>query len=133
MLKRRSFFGKVAVAMSLLAIPTLSFAKPKGIKGRFIHMVFFYLKEDTDPMAFIRATENFLMKVDEIKGYHLGTPAMTPRDVVDNSYSVSLVATFNTKEDQDIYQSHQAHLDYIAANKHLWTEVKIFDSWGAHL
>lgn len=104
--------------------------KDKVINGRFIHMVFFWLKPETDIADFQRATENFLMQVPEIVNYHLGEPAGTPREVVNNTYSVSLVVTFASKEDQDIYQKHQAHLKYIDENKDKWTDVKIFDSWG---
>lgn len=94
-------------------------------------MVFFWLKPETDADEFIGSTEAFLKQVSEINSYHLGKPAGTPREVVDNSYSVSLVVTFDSKEDQDIYQKHAAHLQYIEDNSMKWTDVKIFDSWGA--
>ena len=117
--------GSAGLATSLQA------QSKKYIKGRFIHMVYFWLAPETDVDAFIQSTEGFLKQVDVIKGYHLGKPAGTPREVVDNSYSVSLVVTFDSKEDQDIYQKHEAHLKYIEDNKTKWTEVKIYDSWGA--
>ena len=94
-------------------------------------MVFFWLKPEADADEFITSTESFLKQVKEINSYHLGKPAGTPREIVDNSYSVSLVVTFDSKEDQDIYQKHEAHLKYIENNNMKWTTVKIFDSWGA--
>lgn len=131
--KRRSFFRKSLLSVAGLgALPFFSRAAQQDqiIMGRFIHMVFFWLKPGEDPQDFMNATEDFLKKVPEIVKYHLGEPAGTPREIVDNSYSVSLVVTFDSREDQDIYQEHEAHLKYIEENKHRWTEVKIFDSWG---
>lgn len=116
---------------ALAALPFGAWAQNKSkIKGRFVHMVFFWLKEETNVSEFIKGTEEFLQKVEVIQAYHLGTPAGTPREVVDNSYTVCLVVTFDTKEAQDVYQVHPAHLDYVEQNKHKWSVVKIFDSWG---
>lgn len=134
MMKKRTFFRRSI--LSLLGLSTISLtakamAKGRYIDGKFIHMVFFWLREDADVKEFVRGTENFLNQVKEVNSYHLGTPAMTPREVVDNSYSVSLVVTFDSKEDQDAYQKHPAHLRYIEENSMKWTVVKIFDSWSA--
>lgn len=100
----------------------------KKLEGKFVHMVFFWLQPDVEASGFINRTEQFLKEVEVIRTYHLGTPANTPREVVDNSYSVSLVVTFDSKEDQDIYQAHAAHLKYVEEMSSSWTDVKIFDS-----
>lgn len=100
----------------------------RKLEGKFVHMVFFWLNEDVDVQEFIKSTDQFLKKVQVVKSYHLGTPAMTPREVVDNSYSVCLVVTFDSKEDQDIYQKHEAHLKYVDEMSSTWHTVKIFDS-----
>lgn len=100
------------------------------ISGKFVHMVFFWLKPETDIKAFMAGTEGFLREVEVVKQYHLGVPAMTPREVVDNSYSVALVVTFASKEDQDSYQNHPAHVQYVEENKDKWTRVQIYDSWA---
>ena len=71
-----------------------------------------------------------LERIDTIQTYHLGKPAGTPRDVVDNSYSVSLVLSFDSKADQDAYQAHQEHKDYIKKYQHLWERVQVYDSWS---
>ena len=133
MLKRRNFFRKAVTsfsALGLLSIPAMAFQKPK-VQGRFVHMVFFWLKDTTDTDQFIASTEKFLQEVEVVKAFHLGKPAGTPREVVDNSYGVALVVTFDSKEDQDAYQKHSAHLNYIEENKEKWTRVQIYDSWGA--
>jgi len=131
--KRRSFFRKSTLSLvGLGALPSVLYAggSKKKIDGQFIHMVFFWLKDDVDRDVFRKDTENFLKKVPEVVRYHLGEPAGTPREVVNNSYSVSLVVTFNSKEDQNAYQQNTDHKAYVEANKDKWTEVRIFDSWG---
>jgi hypothetical protein len=60
---------------------------------------------------------------------HIGVPASTEeRDVVDHSYSVSYMAFFDSKEDQDIYQTHPIHLKFVEDNSHLWKKVVVYDS-----
>ena len=133
MLKRRSFFSKLAGtagALGFLSLPLSAMQKSQTINGRFMHMVFFWLKDSTDVDAFIESTQAFVSKVEVVKAFHFGKPAGTPREVVDNSYSVSLVVTFDSREDQDVYQKHPAHVQYVEDNKDKWTAVKIFDSWG---
>jgi len=100
------------------------------INGRFIHMVFFWLKDTTDHDEFIQITENFLKQIDEIHSYHIGKPAGTPREVVDNSYQMSLVVTFDSKEKQSVYQDHAVHVQYVEDNKDKWNKVQVYDSWG---
>ena len=130
-MNKRSFIQKALLSLGAVTMASTIQAKPKKqINGQFIHMVFFWLKPEADADDFIKSTEAFLKQVKEINSYHLGKPAGTPREVVDNSYSVSLVVTFDSKEDQDIYQKHEAHLQYIEDNNMKWTTVKIFDSWG---
>ncbi|WP_421870448.1 Dabb family protein [Marinoscillum sp.] len=131
-MNKRLFIRKALLSLGAVGLVSHVKAQPKKvIKGRFIHMVYFWLTPEANADTFIQNTEDFLKKVDVIRGYHLGKPAGTPREVVDNSYSVSLVVTFDSKEDQDIYQKHEAHLKYIEDNNTQWTEVKIYDSWGA--
>lgn len=102
----------------------------KKIDGRFIHMVFFWLKESTDVDEFIKITEGFVTQIDEVNSYYIGKPAGTPREVVDNSYQVSLVVTFNSKEEQNVYQDHAVHVQYVVDNKDKWNRVQVYDSWG---
>lgn len=141
MIKRRSFFGKIAGltgAIGFASLPSLAMRKenkntgkkPAKIPGRFVHMVFFWLNDGVDADEFIQTTAEFINQVKEINSYHLGKPAGTPRELVDNSYSVSLVVTFDSKEDQDIYQKHPVHVQYVEDNSHKWNQVQIYDSWG---
>ena len=132
-MNKRSFFKKASTAVAALGLAPLAVDAKNTLPGRFVHMVFFWMNDPEDEKTikqFMKGTETFFKKVETIKTYHIGEPAGTPRDVVDSSYQVSLVVTFDSKEDQDIYQAHQAHLDYIEEYKHLWKRVQVYDSWA---
>jgi hypothetical protein len=124
----RSFIGSI---LGLAGTHVLSAKEQKpAIPGRFVHMVFFWLKDSTDVVKFNDGTRQLMEGIDEVVSYHIGEPAGTPRDVVDNTYTVCLIATFDTKDDQDAYQVHPLHQQYVAENKDKWTRVQIFDSWA---
>ncbi len=55
---------------------------------------------------------------------------MTPREVVDNSYSVGLCVILQDAAAHDVYQTHPLHLDFIARNKGEWERVKVMDFNG---
>jgi len=96
----------------------------------FVHHVFFWLKKPvtiTDKDKFEKALKE-LVTIDTIVGNHIGIPAPANRDVIDSSYSYSLLLTFKNKEDQDIYQTHPKHLKFIADCQHLWERVVVYDT-----
>lgn len=97
----------------------------------FYHMVFFWLKEPGNQQhrdQFEKSLKKFIHSTEYALGSHIGVPAMTPRDVVDNSYTYNLVVTFKSKEDQDAYQAEQVHHDFIKECKDLWERVQVYDS-----
>lgn len=97
---------------------------------KFIHTVFFWLKEDlTDEQraAFVRDVKT-LEKVGTIKAFHLGQPAKTPRDVVDNSYDYALILHFADPAGQDAYQVDPIHLAFVKAQENSWTRVQVYDT-----
>lgn len=96
----------------------------------FVHHVFFWLKKPLTKEVRIKFEKalNELVTIETIVGKHLGTPANTDRGVIDSSYSYSLLLTFNSKEDQDIYQTHPTHLKFIAECEDLWEKVVVYDS-----
>ena len=96
----------------------------------FIHHVFFWLKNEDN-----KEDENLLIDglkklaaTPTIKDFHIGIPAGTDRDVVDNSYALSWMALFNSKEDHDTYQAHPIHLKFVEDCSHLWQKVVVFDT-----
>ena len=101
------------------------------IKGDFIHMVFFWLKNpenQNDRQAFEKALEKFIATNAQVASFHIGKPAATDRPVIDNTYTYSLVVTFLDIETHDIYQTDPTHLLFIEEAKSLWKKVSIYDS-----
>ena len=82
--------------------------KSKDLEGNFVHIVFFWLKDDD------KKTKNKFFK--ELKKF------------IDNSYSYCLVLSFDSKKEHDIYQEHQLHKDFIANASSLWKKVIVYDS-----
>lgn len=93
-------------------------------------MVFFWLIDDTPEVKkkFMKELKQFIVQVDEIKKSHIGQPADTNRDVIDSTWSYSLLLTFDSKKEQDIYQEHPAHLKFIENASSLWEKVLVYDS-----
>ncbi|GAO29346.1 hypothetical protein JCM15548_11521 [Geofilum rubicundum JCM 15548] len=96
-----------------------------------VHHVYFWLHEPDSPDAreqMQRALEE-LSTIETIRYAHLGVPAATEsRDVVDHSYTYSLMLFFDSKEDQDSYQIDSQHLQFVEENQHLWERVIVYDS-----
>ena len=105
--------------------------RSEKIKGDFIHMVFFWLKNpenQNDRMSFEKALNKFINTNTQVVGAHIGRPAATDRPVIDNSYTYSLVVTFPDLETHDAYQTDPTHIAFIEEAKSLWDKVFIYDS-----
>lgn len=131
---RRTFLRKIALGsalVSMFAVPKNLLAKNDPIKNVLLHHVFFWLKNPDskeDRQQFEKAISE-LLNVETIRQSHFGKPASTEsRDVVDHSYSYSMLLIFNSKEDQDSYQVHPLHKKFVEKNNHLWERVVVYDS-----
>ena len=104
----------------------------KEIEGKIIHSVYFWLnnpenKEDVD--KFEASIKKLMKNTQFANKMHLGKPASTEkREVIDNTYDYCLIFSFDTYEDQRIYQDEPAHLIFIGEAKHLWKKVLVYDS-----
>ncbi len=129
---RRNFVAKVAASMAATSLISASNGAFAGepIQNTFVHHVFFWLKEPENQNARKQFEKGLsdLVKVPEIKSYHIGKPVESARDVVDDSFTYSYIAFFKNKEDQDIYQTHPIHLKFIKDCQHLWTKVIVYDA-----
>ncbi len=138
---RRKFIRNLGGMAALLALSSSSRAnKPdrttniqgysKELEGGFFHIVFFWLINDTPEVKdkFLRELKDFVGQVEEIKKVHIGPPANTNREVIDNTYSYNLVVTFDSKKEHDIYQDHAAHKKFIENASSLWEKVLVYDS-----
>ena len=99
------------------------------LQNTFIHHVFFWLKDNNDNnrQQLIEGLQK-LSAVKKIKQFHIGVPADTNRDVIENTYSVSWMIFFENAADQDSYQVDPFHLNFVKECSHLWNRVTVFDS-----
>ena len=100
-------------------------------ESNFIHTVFFWMNEgvtDEQKADFHKNGLNELSKIESIYKFFAGPPAMTPREVVDNSYDFALICHFKNAEDQDLYQVDSIHLKFIEDYKDLWEKVIVYDN-----
>lgn len=129
---RRQFIGnsgKAAVAgSSIIFAGTKSFNMPA--LNIFVHHVYFWLKNPDSRDDRKKLVEGLkkLSKVMTIKFFHIGQPATTNREVIDSSYAISWLAFFETKEDQDSYQTDPIHLKFVEECSPVWTRVVVYDS-----
>ena len=116
---------------ALSAFPvSLKAGKPGTMEGNFLHVVFFWLKKEDEKTrkTFLKELRKFIDHVDMIRSQHIGTPADTDRPVIDNTYTYSLILSFDSKKEHDEYQEHPLHKDFIANASSLWEKVQVYDS-----
>ncbi len=97
----------------------------------FIHTVYFWMNEDlTDEQRKTFEAEGLakLATCPTIQKVYYGKPAMTPREVVDNSYSYAWICHFKNKADHDAYQLEPIHLKFIEEYSSMWNRVQIYDN-----
>jgi len=121
------------LVLSFIMISSFSnkISAQEPIKGKFEHVVLFYLKNpdnEKDQATLEKGLRDLIEASEYIVSAHLGVPAMTDREIVDNSYSFNYTVTFESKETQDKYQTEPAHLAFVEEYKHLWEKVIIYDS-----
>ncbi|HYO10025.1 MAG TPA: Dabb family protein [Tepidisphaeraceae bacterium] len=96
----------------------------------FIHTVYFWLTPaatDEIRQKLLTDCANLLGKIPSARHVWVGRPAMTPREVVDNTYDVGLCTVFDDAAGHDEYQVHPLHKEFIARNKEYWKRVQIYD------
>jgi len=102
------------------------------LQNSFIHHVFFWLKEnnETNREQLMEGLKK-LSSVSTIRQFHIGVPANTSREVIENTYSVSWMLLFDNAADQDSYQVDPIHLNFVKECSHLWNKVTVFDTVNA--
>ncbi|WP_290477566.1 MULTISPECIES: Dabb family protein [unclassified Leeuwenhoekiella] len=108
--------------------------KPESdFDSNFAHVVYFWLNNPNnsdDRAEFEKALKQFLNTSEYAQTRFIGIPANTPRDVVDNSWTYSIILTFPSKEIQDKYQKEPVHLKFVEEASHLWERVQVYDAVG---
>ena len=103
----------------------------KEFDSNFSHTVFFWLKNPdnaADRAAFETSLKKFLDNSGYAKTKFIGTPPRASRDVVDGSFTYSLILTFDSAESQQAYQDEAPHKLFISESENLWTRVIVYDS-----
>lgn len=99
----------------------------------FIHSVYFWLKPGTSETAqqrLVADCQTMLATIPTVRQLWAGPPAMTPREIVDNSYAVGLTVILDDAAGHDAYQAHPQHQEFIARHKPHWARVLVYDFAG---
>jgi hypothetical protein len=96
----------------------------------FIHTVYFWLSEDADDSTRASMQKDcveLLSKIPSVRHVWSGQPAMTPRDIVDNTYTIGLSVALDDSKGHDEYQVHPMHLEFAGRYKRYWKKVQVYD------
>lgn len=122
------------VLLLALLYPLNSFAdKSESIEfdPAFTHVVYFWLNNpdsDADRSKFEAAVTQFMRDSKYAKTRFVGVPPKATRDVVDDSFTYSLILSFESAEAQEKYQAEPAHTAFVETCKDLWEKVIVYDS-----
>lgn len=103
----------------------------KTFDSAFVHTVYFWLanpNNEEDRAAFETSLQQFLDNSGYAKTKFIGKPPKASRDVVDGSFTYSLIVTFESAEAQQKYQDEPPHLKFVEESSGLWTKVIVYDS-----
>ena len=103
--------------------------------SNFAHTVYFWLKNpdsQEDKAAFETSLQKFLDNSGYAKTKFIGMPPRASRDVVDGSFTYSLIVTFESAEAQQNYQDEAPHKLFIEESSKLWSKVIVYDSKGVN-
>lgn len=105
----------------------------KEFDPHFAHTVYFWLENPDNPddrKAFETSLQKFLDNSEYTKTNFIGKPPKASRDVVDGSFTYSLIVTFESAEAQQNYQDEASHKLFIEESSNLWGKVIVYDSKG---
>jgi hypothetical protein len=127
---RRRFLASTGLAS--VAVSSVAKGASSRAKDLFVHHVYFWLKNPDSEQERAKLQEglNQLAKVPTIKLVHIGMPAATNRSVIEKGYAFSWLCFFDTAADEEVYQKHPIHLEFIENYSHLWEKVIVYDSVG---
>jgi hypothetical protein len=129
-MKLRSIISGILLSLAIISLTSCQ--ENREIEYDFCHHVFFWLNNPESPAdraEFERGLTS-LLEIDEIRLYQFGIPEQgtAGRNVVDGSYTYSLLVFFEDMEGHDIYQDHPVHLKFVEDYQHLWNRVVVYDS-----
>ena len=107
----------------------------KEFDSNFTHVVYFWLNNpdsQEDCKAFETSLQKFLDHSQYAKTRFIGKPPRASRDVVDGSFTYSLIVSFESAETQQQYQDEAPHKLFIEESSSLWSKVIVYDSKGVN-
>lgn len=105
----------------------------KEFDSNFAHNVYFWLKNPDsaeDRAKFETSLKKFLGSSKYAKTGFIGAPPKATRDVVDGSFTYTMVVTFDSAASQEAYQTEDVHLTFIEESSSLWNKVIVYDAIG---
>ncbi len=95
-----------------------------------VHHVLFWLKPDTtdEQKAAFREGLQTLEQVSTVKQFYIGSPSSITRNVVDGSYTFSLLLIFDDVAAHDLYQVDPLHKAFLEQFRVLFEKVVIYDA-----
>jgi hypothetical protein len=126
---RRIFLQKAGLA-AVGTSPLLG--APERKKELLVHHVFFYLKDPQNAQDEAKLLEGLerLAKISTIQLSHIGRPARTSGDSIENGYSVSWLCFFKNLIEEEIYQTDPIHVQFLEEYSHLWEKRVVYDALG---
>lgn len=128
----------ICVALFLI-IAVISYGQTKDemkeFDSNFTHVVYFWLNNpdsQEDCKAFETSLQKFLDHSQYAKTRFIGKPPRASRDVVDGSFTYSLIVSFESAETQQQYQDEAPHKLFIEESSSLWSKVIVYDSKGVN-
>ncbi|MEJ7736159.1 MAG: Dabb family protein [Chitinophagaceae bacterium] len=129
---RRKFLGYAGKLAFTAGFTTFAANTSRAMPATdfFIHHVYFWLTNPDNKQDRDKLVEGLkkLKSVKSIKTAHIGKPADTNRDVIDATYAISWLLTFDNRANQDSYQVDPIHLKFVEECKHLWSRVVVYDT-----
>lgn len=121
--------------LALIVITPMSAAHHKSevvdFDPTFTHVVYFWFNEPNNAEhreQFEAAVKTFMTDSKYAKTRFVGMAPKASRDVVDDSFTYSLILSFESAETQAMYQSEEAHNIFVETCKDLWAKVIVYDS-----
>ena len=99
----------------------------------FAHTVYIWFKEPNNiehKQKFEASLKKFLESSKYAKTHFIGKPPKASRDVVDGSFTYSIILSFESAEAQQKYQEEPVHLVFVKECEALWKKVVVYDSKG---
>ncbi len=119
-----------ALLITVFALAAPSAAPAHEPDGKFVHHVFFWFKNPDNA----EHHKKFLEEIAKMKAIgtilysHIGKPAGTPREVVDNTWTYDWLVTFKSQADWKIYNDHPIHSKFVEEAGHIWSKVQVYDT-----